>query len=152
VTFSEWLDTKAQASRLDACELFLARFRSAADFDPEFAAATGTALWALLSTRPGCDAANLLADMRSRAAALGGERLDNLSLRLLNAASDDIDREAGRLVSFWFRAIGLCAGTRPTASRAIHIARSYEKTFSALSRLMNAASEPNAVNDMQAAA
>jgi hypothetical protein len=139
MTFVEWLDTKTDASRLEASELALARFRAAADLDPEFASGVGTALWILLSTNPGDDTPTLLAEMRSRAGALGRDRLDNLSSRLLQATAtkSEVESAAGKLVSFWFKTIGLCSGRAPKDSRAVHVARAYERTFASLGRLMD---------------
>ena len=139
MSFSEWLQTKASASRLETSQLVLARFRAAADLDPEFTTRVGTVLWALLSTSPGDDAATLLADMRKRVGALGPERLDTLSSRLLHAtaAKGEIEREAGNLVSSWFRTIGLCSGPASHTPRALHTVGAYEKTFASLGRLMN---------------
>jgi hypothetical protein len=144
VTFSEWLETKTNASRLEACELVLARFRATADADPEFMSGVGTALWALLSTCPGEDSQDLLAEMRSRMGALGRQRLDDLSCRLLNAtgAKSEIECEAGKLVSFWFRTIGLCSGPFTPSRRALHAARAYEHTFAALGRLIDRVDAP----------
>jgi hypothetical protein len=142
MSFSEWLQAKASASRLETSELVLARFRTAADLDPEFTTRVGSVVWALLSTSPGEDAANLLVDMRNRVGALGPERLDTLSSRLLHAtaAKGEIEREAGNLVSSWFRAIGLCSGPASHTSRALHTVQAFEKTFASLGRLMSSTS------------
>jgi hypothetical protein len=139
MSFSEWLQAKASASRLQTSELVLARFRATADLDPEFTMRVGVVLWALLSTSPGDDAATLLADMRNRVAALGPERLDTLSSRLLHATrvKGEIEREAGNLVASWFRTIGLCSIPASHTHQALHIVGAYEKTFASLGRLMN---------------
>lgn len=139
MSFSEWLHAKASASRLETSELVLARFRAAADLDPEFTTRVGAVLWALLSTSPGDDAATLLAEMRNRVGALGPDRLDTLSSRLLHAtaAKCEIEREAGNLVASWFRTIGLCSGPASHASRALHTVQAFERTFASLGRLMN---------------
>jgi hypothetical protein len=139
MSFSEWLQAKASANRLETSELVLARFRATADLDPEFTTRVGAVLWALLSTSPGDDAPTLLADMRNRVAALGPERLDTLSSRLLQATGmkGEIEREAGNLVASWFRTIGLCSVPAPHTHRALHIVGAYERTFASLGRLMN---------------
>jgi hypothetical protein len=137
VTFLEWLDSQTNASRLEACELALARFREKADRDPDFAGAAGIAVWGLLSTNPGDDAPSILAEMRSRAQALGRPCLDDLSSRLLDAECDDeVRSEARTVVAFWFRTIALCAGSSPQAARAVHVAAKFERAFTALVRSM----------------
>jgi hypothetical protein len=154
MTFSEWLNRQSDASRLEACERVLARFRAAADTDPAFTSGVGTVVWGLLSSSPGDDARALLADMRSRAGGLGRERLDNLSSRLLHATAikGDVDCEAGKLVSSWFNTIGLCSGPAPFNSRALHLSRAYETTFDSLGRLMMRADATQPATVEQAAA
>ena len=137
MTFLEWLDSQTNASRLEACELALARFREKADRDPDFAGAAGAAIWGLLSTSPGEDASSDLAEMRGRAQALGRQCLEDLSSRLLDAGCHDETRsEARTLVAFWFRTIALCAGSSPQAARAVHVAAKFERAFAALVRSM----------------
>jgi hypothetical protein len=137
VTFLQWLDSQTKASRLEACEITLARFRDKADRDPDFAGEVGIAVWGLLSTSPGEDASSVLAEMRSRAQALGRQCLEDLSSRLLDAGCHDETRsEARTLVAFWFRAVALCAGPTPQTTSALHIAAKYERAFAALGRSM----------------
>src|SRR3954451_22851915 len=154
MTFSEWLETKTNTSRLEACELVLSRFRAVADSNPDFASAVGASLWKLLSTSPGSDAVTILDDMRGRAGVLGREHLDHLSSRLLHATATkgEIECEAGKLVSSWFRAIGLCSGPASSNGRAFHVARAYEKTFACLGRLMNQTSGSQSDDGERAAA
>jgi hypothetical protein len=154
MTFSEWLETKTNTSRLEGCELVLARFRAVADTNPEFTSAVGEALWKLLSTSPGSDAATILDDMRGRAGALGRDHLDHLGSRLLHATATkgEIESEAGKLVASWFRAIALCSGAAANDARALHVARAYEKTFACLGRLMNQTGESQSTEDARAAA
>jgi hypothetical protein len=138
MTLTEWLEAKTNANRIEACEVVLARFRAAADASPEFTAAVGEILWTLLSSRPGADPEGLLSEMRSRVGALGRERIDNLSTRLLQvtAAKGEIECEAGKLVSSWSKVIALCPGPAHRNSRAFHVTRDYERTFASLGRLL----------------
>ena len=125
-----------------------------ADTNPEFTSAVGEALWKLLSTSPGSDAATILDDMRGRAGALGRDHLDHLGSRLLHATAckGEIESEAGKLVSSWFRAIALCSSGQRNNARALHVARAYEKTFACLGRLMNQTSGSQPADDERAAA
>jgi hypothetical protein len=137
MTFSEWLNAKSNASCLETCELVLERFRAAGDADPEFVTKVANALWGILSTGPGEDPQAFFSELRVRAGALGRERLNELSFRLLQATAStgEIEREAGKLVSSWFRAVGLCAGLQSTNRRALHVAGAYERTFASLGRI-----------------
>jgi hypothetical protein len=154
MTLSEWLKAEADASRLETCERVLTRFRATADSNPEYIVDVGLAVWGLLSTSPGDDAAMLLGEMRSRAGALGRERLDSLSSRLLNATAPkaEIECDAGKLVSSWFRTIGLCSGYAVQTGRALHLARAYEKTFASLGRLISRSDGSQHSDDERAAA
>jgi hypothetical protein len=154
MNFSEWLESKTNTSRLEACELVLARFRAMADTNPEFTSEVGGALWKLLSTSPGSDAATILDEMRGRAGALGRDHLDHLSSKLMHATASkgEIESEAGKLVSSWFKAIALCSGAAANNGRALHVARAYEKTFACLGRLMNQTSGTQSAEDERAAA
>jgi hypothetical protein len=154
MTLSEWLKIEADASCLETCERVLTRFRGIADLDPDYTVQVGTTLWALLSTSPGEDAASLLGEMHSRAGALGRERLDGLSSRLLDAtaAKAEIECEAGKLVSSWFRTIGLCSSHDAHFGRAFHLARAYEKTFASLGRLISRTDGSRHSDDERAAA
>src|SRR5688572_23233024 len=137
MTLSEWLEIKTNASRLESCERVLTRFRATADADPEFTAGVGTAVWALLASDPGEDAATLLTDMRIRSGALGRNQLDELSTRLLEITQDKsrTQSEAGILVSSWLRMIRLGLGVASGNHRALHVTRAYENTFVSLGRL-----------------
>jgi hypothetical protein len=141
---SEWLESQASASRLEACERALAHFCTGADADPEFMSQVGEAVWGLLlSTSPSADPMAILAEIREKLEALGRDRLDLLSSKLQQAMASGggAKCEAGKLVASWFRAIALCKAAPSQNGRALHVTKAYERTFASLARLMNSTTD-----------
>ena len=51
MSLSEWLESKAGATRLEACELALGRFCAAADADEDYTRQIAKAVWSVCSAR-----------------------------------------------------------------------------------------------------
>jgi hypothetical protein len=137
VSLSEWLENKAGATRLEACELALGRFCAAADADEDYTRQIAAAVWSVLLSAPPSNPAATLQEIRGKMSDLGRNRLETLSVKLQDAMSKegDIPREAGKLVACWFKAIALTMATSSHQRRALHVARAFEETFASLARL-----------------
>jgi hypothetical protein len=141
VSLSDWLQKKADASSLEACELALNNFCAAADTNSRYGLEVGDAIWKLLLST--ADAADdpvaLLAEVRAKMASLGPEKLRQLSTSVLEATStgNETHAEAGRLVSCWFKAIALQQRQPAATGRALRVVRSYERTFASLKALLD---------------
>jgi hypothetical protein len=142
VSLSDWLDKNAAATRLQACDVALARFRSEADGDSGYMLQVADAVWKLLTsaTTPGeADPAALVSEIRAKLTTLGSRGLEQVASELLQAttACGQAQSEAGKLVACWFKAIALQQDTALPDGRVQHVVRSYEETFMSLRRLLD---------------
>lgn len=150
MTLSEWVQSQANAIRLEACQIALANFCAAADKDSRLTLQVGYAVCQLLIIKPGTeDPLALLATIRTRMSGLDPENLEVLGNQLLEATSDrsKISCEAGKLVSCWLRAIALSGNEAARNSRALRVARLFEKTFASMARLLARSSVANGAAD-----
>jgi hypothetical protein len=131
------LESKAGATRLEACELALGRFCAVADADEDYTRQIAQAVWCVLLSAPPANPMAILQEIRGKMSDLGRDRLETLSIKLQDATSKegDIPCEAGKLVACWFKAIALTMAAASHQRRAFHVARAFEETFASLARL-----------------
>lgn len=144
------MQSKANAIRLEACKIALANFCAAADKDSRLTLQVGDAVCQLLIIKPGTDdPLALLANIRTKMSGLDPENLEVLGDQLLEATSgrNNISSVAGKLVSCWLRAIALSGNEAPHDSRALRVARLFEKTFASMARLLARSSVANGAAD-----